>query len=507
MKWPALLFLFAQLSLLSVFSYFAFFNYLYGFASLWRPKYRRVAPSGNRIAVVVVSFNEKYVLEDTIRSCEALRYSNKLVIVADDSTDADIVDRLRRLAIAKGCRKKQNHLFREVVDSTVNPPVTEPIEIWESDGFVLFHRPFNAGFKAGSLVKIEAYLKYRGIDLMYLLDADWHPQESALEKTLAVLEADKNIAFVQTRRESFPKGMNRFQKYVTLFEEGCYHVDFEGRQVLGHPILFSGCCTLFRMAAVNDVGGFTSGHLTEDLDITDRFWLKGWKGIYLGDVVNYGEVPFTYDHFRRQQERWAAGSTRALKTYFGPLLASKKLSGFKKLSAIRQNAYFTTTLLTIIAILTGSLTFFWITLCWNSYSVEYYLYLLGLIKLPLVVLIYGCILSNFIEPLIMIAVKKKNFREIVRLPMMVWYAWSILPTYAIGNIKGLFDQKLDWFRTPKFNRNAPKQSGGLPLAIRLVNVSIFAGLLCFYFCQGWFFGWFDEFVLILLPAFFLASLK
>ena len=507
MMWPAIFLLFIQLLLLSVFSYFAFFNYLYGFASLRCPRYRRVKPSNKLIAVVIVSFNEKYVLEDTIRSCESLSYPNKIIIVADDSTDPEIVDRLRDLAVTKGCREIPNHSFNEVVDNSIEPPKTRPVEIWESNNFVLFHRPLNFGFKAGSLLKIQGYLKQRGIDLMYLLDADWHPQRDALERTLEVLEADNNFAFVQTRRESFPKGMNQFQKYVTLFEEGCYHVDFEGRQVMGHPILFSGCCTLFRMTAVSAVGGFTPGHLTEDLDITDRLWLQGWKGVYLGDVINQGEVPFTYDHFRRQQERWAAGSSRALKEYFWPILTNQKLGWFEKFSAVRQNAYFTTTLLTIIAILIGAFTIFWITLFWNTYSVEYYLYILGLIKLPLVVFIYGCILSNFIEPLIMITCKKRSYRDIIRLPMMVWYAWSILPTYAIGNIKGLFKKRLDWFRTPKFNRNNPKRFRGLPIPIRLLNISIFTTLLCFYFSQGWFFGWFDEFGLILLPAFFLASLK
>ncbi len=505
MTWPAILLFSTQLLLLSFFSFFAFFNYLYGIASLWRPKYIRVRPSGRKVAVVIVSFNEKYVLEDTIRSCEALRYQNKVVIVADDSTDPEIVDRLRSLAVSKGCTKNQNHSFCEIIDSSIEPPTTKAIEIWESNDFILFHRPMNTGFKAGSLFKIQDYLRERKIDLMYLLDADWHPQEDALQRTMEVLEAEDTIAFVQTRRESFPKGMNLFQKYVTLFEEGCYHVDFEGRQVLGHPILFSGCCTLFRMSAVDVVGGFTPGHLTEDLDLTDRLWLKGWKGLYLGDVVNLGEVPFTYDHFRRQQERWAAGSVRALKEYFRPILASKEIGWSAKFSIIRQNAYFLTTLFTIFTILIGGMTIIWITLFWNTFSVEYYLYLLGLIKLPFVLIIYSCILSNFIEPVIMILAKKRCYNDLIRLPMMVWYAWSILPTYAIGNIKGLCNKKLDWFRTPKYHRKGSERVQGLPTPIRLLNISIFMGLLCFYFAQGLFFGWFDEFVLILLPAFFLAS--
>jgi hypothetical protein len=183
------------------------------------------------------------------------------------------------------------------------------------------------------------------------------------------------------------------------------------------------------------------------------------------------------------------------------------LGWVEKLSAIRQNAYFTTTLLTGSAILLGILTVLWIALFWNTYSVEYYLYILGMIKVPFVLVVYGCVLSNFVEPLVMILVKKRSYRELLHLPMMVWYAWSVLPTYVIGNIKGLYGFELDWFRTPKFIRNTTKSFKGTPPSIRIINLCACIGLLCFYFGEGWLFGWFDEFVVLLIPAFILASIK
>lgn len=284
--------------------------------------------------------------------------------------------------------------------------------------------------------------------------------------------------------------------HLPLVEEGCYFVDFEGRQVLGHPTLFSGCCTLFRLDAINNVGGFTPGHLTEDLDLTDRFWLNGWKGVYLSDVVNYGEVPFTYDHYRRQQERWAAGSGRAFKDYFWPLLRTHHLSWVEKLAAIRQNAYFTSTLLTGTAILTGIATVIWLILDWNSYAVEYYLYVMGTVKGPFLFLLYWCILSNFIEPLIMVIAKKRSYRDLVHLPMMVWYAWGVIPTYVIGNIKGLTGARLDWFRTPKFSRDSTVSLPSMPRSVRLLNLLACTAALGIYFSEGWVFGWFDEFSLL-----------
>lgn len=507
MAWPAIVLLVIQGILLSLFCFFAFYNYLYGIASLWKPRIRRTDPSGKTVAVVIVSFNEKHVLEDTVRACEALTYQNKIIVLADDSTDPETLAKSRRLAQSWGCEKISEHPFFQEVDRGNGKVEREPIEIWESPHFIFFHRPLNAGFKGGSLEAVCHFLKSRQIGWMYLLDADWHPQRDALEQTLAVLEADTNAAFVQTKRISSRKGMNLFQKYVAIYEEGCYYADFEGRQVLGHPILFSGCCTLFRLEAVAAVGGFTPGHLTEDLDLTDRFWIHGWKGIYLGEVVNHGEVPFSYEHFRRQQERWAAGSARALRDFFLPILTTRKLSSIEKLSAIRQNAYFTSTLLTGFALLVGMLTVLWLSVAWNSYAVEYYLYVMGLFRIPILFVIYGCILANFIEPLVMIFVKKRSFREALHLPMSFWYTWSNLYAYIVGNIKGLFGVKFDWFCTPKFRRSGVERFQRIPLTIRVVNLCTCAAFLCLYFTEGWMFGWFDEFALLWLPAFLLGSME
>ena len=317
-----------QCFLITIFSFFAFFNYLYSVASFRRITLARGPVPDVQVAVVIAAYNEKHVLDSTLDACDALTYADKLIVLADDSDDPLVIDHLREVARARGCRRLTSHPFVEdSAPHNVGGALARlSIEIWESPGFVFFHRPSNVGFKAGSLKKVHEYLTYRRISYMYLLDADWHPQPDAIERTLELLCADQLSAFVQTRRMSFPRGMNLFQRYVTLIEEGCYHVDFQGRQALHHPILFSGCCTLFRLDTVSLVGGFTPGHLTEDLDLTDRFWLAGWKGIYAGHIVNYGEVPFSYDHYRRQQERWAVGSAVALKDFFWALVTSDRLS-------------------------------------------------------------------------------------------------------------------------------------------------------------------------------------
>jgi hypothetical protein len=223
--------------------------------------------------------------------------------------------------------------------------------------------------------------------------------------------------------------------------------------------------------------------------------------------LNYGEVPFTYDDYRRQQERWAAGSTRAFKDFAWRILRSSEFGWFEKIAALRQNAYYTTTLLTGVAILLGITTVLWLAMAEDSYEAEYYLYFLGIVRRPYVLLLYWCILSNLVEPLVMIMFKKRNYRWLLHLPMMIWYAWSVIPTYIMGNIKGLIGANLDWFRTPKFERGDTRALAAMPFPVRLFNLAACAVLFGFYFLEGSQFGWFDDFALLLIPAFLLAAIR
>jgi cellulose synthase/poly-beta-1,6-N-acetylglucosamine synthase-like glycosyltransferase len=491
--------------LLGCFAFFAAFNVLYAIAALGTPRIRRVKHSGRRVAVVIVSYNERYVLPDTIRSCERLTYANKLIVLSDDSDDPEISGTLARMAGERGCRYRG-------VQSSGTPPFGPgdsevPFEIWESPEFVYLHRQSNLGFKGGNLRQVSRYLRSRGIDLVYLLDADWHPQEDAIERALEALEADPRAAFVQTKRITFENGIRLFQRYVAISEEGCYYVDFEGRQAAGHPILFSGCCTLIRLDAVDAVGGFASGHLTEDLDVTNRLWLAGWKGVYCGDVANHGDVPFTYQDFRRQQERWAYGTAHCLRTYFWRLVVSRNLRLAEKLAAVRQNAYYATGLLTTIAIAQGMGVVAWLALGAGTFGVESYLYLVGTWRVPLLWIVYACILSNLFEPLVMILIKKRRPGELLHVPMGVWYAWSVLPAYVQGTVKGLLGARIDWFRTPKFIRGQLGVLSRLPPMARAVNGAACLMLLTMYFVEGWAFGWRDPFALLLVPAFLLATIE
>ena len=146
-------------------------------------------------------------------------------------------------------------------------------------------------------------------------------------------------------------------------------------------------------------------------------------------------MPFSYDDYRRQQERWTAGTSEALRTYFWPIFRSDGLSWVEKLSNFRQNSYFFSNVLTLVALAMGVSTISWIFFLWNSYEVEYYLYIMQELRYPILIQIYICIASSFLGPISMISVFKKSHQDLVYVPIAIWNASSIIYTYLSGNIK------------------------------------------------------------------------
>ncbi|MEV8503892.1 glycosyltransferase family 2 protein [Actinoplanes sp. NPDC051475] len=418
-----------SLLLLLYFGCFAAYNYAYSIAALFPSRIPTVVPRPDaKVAVVVVSFNEREVLADTIAACEQLSYPGKTVIVGDDSKDPETIDLLRKLAADRGC-----------LPATV-AGVGDDVEIWESERFVVFHRADNVGFKAGNLKALEGYLRHRGFDYMYLLDADWRPQTDAIERCLEVIEADTRIAYVQTKRLYHHGPGDHFQRCLAINEEACYVVDLAGRQRLGHMVLFSGCCALFHLPSLYAVGGFRAGHLTEDIDLSNRFYLAGYRGVYLGSVANVGEVPPSYRAFRRQQERWAIGSARTFVEYLVPVLRSD-LDLRTKLSLLRQNAYYTAALGIEVSVLWCVVA----TLCAAFGGARGWA---GSAMAPVMVLtLFGSVL-----PLIVATGRKRSWSDLLYIPAACWISLSVVHTYAVANIKGFRRRAQTWFVTPKTNR-------------------------------------------------------
>jgi len=438
----AIILVILNILLLGYFLYFAFYNYLYTIASFfYKPPKRVEKLSGKRVAIVKVSFNEKTVLRKTLENCEKITYPNKMIIAADDSNDGETYP-----DIVEWVKEHNGKELSERQAKKYHPDCN----IWSSPkkDFMIIHRNTNEGYKAGNMRLIQKYLRANGVQYMYLLDADWTPDPDVIDEALAVLEADESLAFVQTRREHYNRLQGVFQHATSLSEEAGFEVEYPGRQVLGDPILFTGCCTLFRVEAIEDVGGFRAGHLTEDIDLTNRFYLRGWTAAYLPYVSNQGEVAPSYRSLIKQQDRWAMGTARTLKEFYRKVLKSVHLNWRQRISLLRQNMYYSTAIAIEMSLFSAIISVSWIAFFPESYGANLYLLYMGQIGTIYTLLIFIALMSNFV-PVLLAVIKRGHFKEIPYILFTSWLFWSLLHTYFWANIKAFFNFKTTWFKTPK----------------------------------------------------------
>jgi hypothetical protein len=158
--------------------------------------------------------------------------------------------------------------------------------------------------------------------LVAVLDADFCPTPSFLRET-APHFSDPQVGCVQARWGHANRGYSALTRLQALMMDGHFVVEQGARSRHGLPINFNGTAGIWRRDCIEDAGGWTLDTLTEDLDLSYRAQMRGWRLCYLPHVIVPGELPVQVGAFKRQQARWAQGSIQtALKT-IGPLLRSK----------------------------------------------------------------------------------------------------------------------------------------------------------------------------------------
>ncbi|WP_162909968.1 glycosyltransferase family 2 protein [Aggregatilinea lenta] len=238
-------------------------------------------------------YNEQHVAERLIDAIGALDYPrDKLCVqVLDDSTD------------------ETTAILRAKVDG------------WRTRGLdiTLLRRPERAGYKAGAL----AYgLAYCTTDCAGTFDADFVPAPDFLRRVMPHFNASPNVALVQTRWAHVNVDYNLLTRAQGLAMDQHFAIEQVARSRGDLPMSMNGTGGVWRRAAIVDAGGWSAETLTEDLDLSYRAFLKGWRFRYIVDVSVPGEVPPQLTAYKLQQARWAKGSTQCLAKHAGSLLRS-----------------------------------------------------------------------------------------------------------------------------------------------------------------------------------------
>jgi len=231
-----------------------------------------------KVTVQLPIYNEMYVAKRLVEAAANLDYpvDSLEIQVLDDSTDEThgIIRQAVRAAKKRGIDIK--HL----------------------------HRKDRDGYKAGALR--DGFARAKG-EFIAIFDADFLPPRNFLKQTLPHF-SNPQTAFVQTRWGH----LNRDFSFLTLLQslaiDAHFMVEQLARSRRGYWFNFNGTAGIWRRQAIEDAGGWKADTLTEDLDLSYRAFLRGWKAIFLSSVETPAELPITFNGFRRQQHRWARGS-------------------------------------------------------------------------------------------------------------------------------------------------------------------------------------------------------
>lgn len=182
------------------------------------------------------------------------------------------------------------------------------------------------GYKAGALA---AGLRASDAPYVAILDADFRPPANWLGCTVPVLAADPSAGFIQSRCEFSNAETNWLTRAQSLLFD-CHFVMEQGvRARAGMLFQFNGTGGIWRRQAIADAGGWTGDSLCEDLDLTIRAALAGWKGLFSMEPPVAGLMPDRMRHWRVQQRRWASGFAQIARKLSLPLWRSRWSLGQK----------------------------------------------------------------------------------------------------------------------------------------------------------------------------------
>jgi cellulose synthase/poly-beta-1,6-N-acetylglucosamine synthase-like glycosyltransferase len=187
------------------------------------------------------------------------------------------------------------------------------------------------GYKAGALA---AGLRASEAPFVAILDADFRPPADWLARTVPLLAAEASAGFIQSRCEFSNADTNWLTRAQSLLFDSHFIMEQEVRARAGMVFQFNGTGGIWRRRAIADAGGWTGDCLCEDLDLTIRAALAGWKGLFSMEPPVSGLVPDRVRHWRVQQRRWASGFAQIARKLSGPLwrsgwpLGKKLQSGF-----------------------------------------------------------------------------------------------------------------------------------------------------------------------------------
>jgi cellulose synthase/poly-beta-1,6-N-acetylglucosamine synthase-like glycosyltransferase len=358
------------------------------------------------VTVQLPLYNERHVVERLLDACAQLDYPHdRLIIqVLDDSNDETVS------IVAELCVK------------------------WQKAGVNMQHvrRPDRQGYKAGAL----AYgMTISDSELFAVLDADFVPTPDFLRKTVPYLVNNPRLGLVQTRWGHLNPFDNPLTLGQTLSVDAHFVVEQTARNRAGMLINFNGSGGIWRASCIHEAGGWDDTTLSEDLDLSYRAQLRGWRFLYLPDVVIPAELPPQMTAYKLQQARWAKGSTQCLTRLLGSVWHGRLSFPQRLVATLHLCQYLPHPLMILLLLLTPPL-----------------ILMHGFHKLPL-----GPLGFAGLGPLLVYVVSQQALyndwkRRLLVLPMLIALGTGIAWNNTRAVLGGFRGARGEFKRTPKFGK-------------------------------------------------------
>ncbi len=242
-----------------------------------------------RVTIQIPLYNESGVARRVIDACAAIQYppDHLQLQVLDDSTDDTV----------------------HIVDETV----TE----WKGKGINISHvrRSHREGYKAGALAN---GLESATGDLIAVFDADFVPPKDFLMRIVPMMK-NPMLGMIQTRWAHLNADSSMLTRIQSWFLDTHFAVEHVARMATGCFINFNGTAGLWKRECILDSGGWQGDTLAEDLDLSYRAQLRGWKFSYVNELEAPAELPETLGSLRIQQNRWTKGTAETARKLLRPV--------------------------------------------------------------------------------------------------------------------------------------------------------------------------------------------
>ena len=361
------------------------------------------------VTVQLPMYNEFHVIDRLLEAVSKLDYPrDRLQIqVLDDSED------------------ETRHRARQATESL------------RAQGFDIdyLHRESRKGFKAGALA---AGLKRAKHEFIFILDADFVPPPNVLKQSIDHF-TDPELGMVQMRWGHLNRKYSLLTRIQSIFLDGHLMIEHTARNRSGRFFNFNGTAGIWRRCSIEEAGGWQHDTLTEDLDLSYRAQLAGWRFLFLPDVEVPAELPVEINAFKTQQHRWTKGSVQTAKKMLPRIWGARLPLRIKIEATFHLTANSCYLLMLMMALMMLPVLTIRAQLGWER---------LLLIDLPLFSMATTAISSFYI--ISQRALYPDWRRQIKYLPALMAIGISLCVSNARGVFEGLVGHQSGFRRTPKY---------------------------------------------------------